>query len=102
LSERPIPSNKYVLGKGELEILRILNTNSSTKEEVLNVLLSKRILNSKAACEKAILSLKQKNLIELDNEKVDLTEAGKLQRDVLIKTGIVTEPAGEKDGKQSE
>lgn len=89
VSEKQVPLVKFVLGKGEIEILRTLKS-PRTHEKILDALLSKRVLDAKAACKKAIKSLNNKKLIEL-GEKVKLTDAGKLQREVLLMTGVITE-----------
>lgn len=90
MSEKRIPLVKFVLGKGEIEVLKILKS-PMTHEKILDALLSKRILNAKSACEIAIKSLNDKKLIHLGEKKVELTDAGKLQREVLLMTGVITE-----------
>lgn len=90
MSGKRIPSVRFVLGKGEIEVLKILKS-PATHEKILDALLSKRILDAKAACEKTIKSLNDKKLIHLGEKKVELTGAGKLQREVLLMIGIITE-----------
>ena len=81
---------KFVLGKGEIEVLKMLKS-PMPREKILDALLSKRVLNAKAACEMTIKSLNDKKLIHLGEKKVELTEAGKLQREVFLMTGIIME-----------
>ncbi|MCL2135320.1 MAG: hypothetical protein FWH37_07205 [Candidatus Bathyarchaeota archaeon] len=40
--------------------------------------------------------MNDKKLITIKDEKVELTEAGKLLRDALALTGVITIPTGEK------
>lgn len=82
--------DKWVLGKGELEVLNMLRL-SSTPEKVVDELMSRRVLNSKSACEKALKSLNDKKLVRCNEKTVELTDAGKRQREALLMTGVITE-----------
>lgn len=62
-----------------------------THEKILDALLSERILNAKAACQMSIKSLSDKKLIHLREKKVELTDAGKLQREVLLMIDVISE-----------
>lgn len=91
---------KWVLGKGEVKILQILKT-PNTPKEIEDELMSNRVLNSTAAVKTALKSLRDKNLIKYEEIYVELTDAGKLQRKVLLMTGVITEePEGSNSGKK--
>lgn len=81
---------KWVLGKGELEVLKILKT-PKTPKKIEDELMSNRVLNSRSACEKALKSLSDKKLIQYMEKSVELTDAGKCQRDALLMVGVITE-----------
>jgi hypothetical protein len=86
----PSAKPKFVLGKGEVAVIQLLKS-TSTIEDVVNLLLSKRILDAKSTCENAVKTLKDKKLISIKDRKVELTEAGNLQREVFLLTSVIIE-----------
>lgn len=81
---------KFVLGRAEVEVLNVLRS-AMTSEEIVNSFLSRRVVTSKSSAEKAIKSLTEKGLTKVSGKKVKLTDAGKMQRSVLVMIGLLTE-----------
>ena len=81
---------KFVLGKAEIKVIQFLK-EAKTNEEILDMLLSKRAVSSKSSGEKVKKSLGDKKLISKNKKEIELTDAGKLQRDVLVKIGLISE-----------
>ena len=84
---------KWVLGKGEIEILKILK-NPKTPEDIEAELRKKLVWNGNAAFKKTLNSLNDKKLTQNTEIHVALTKAGNIQRDVLVLVGVITEEAG--------
>ena len=60
------------------------------------------MIDSKYSCGIAMKSLEKKKLISLTEEELDLTEAGRLQRKVLVLIGMIVEkPEGGHIDKKS-
>jgi hypothetical protein len=71
-------------------VLKLLKA-PSTRDEMINKLLSQRILDAKGACKIALKSLNNKKLIRLSDKKMELTDTGIMQREVLLKAGIISD-----------
>jgi hypothetical protein len=79
---------KYVLGKGEIKTLELLE-NSHQIDEVVKNLLSSGIISSSSIGRDVIHTIKDKKFVESRGNELYLTEAGKLQRKVLILLGYI-------------
>jgi hypothetical protein len=82
--------DKFILGKAEIKVIEFLKV-AKTNEEIIDMLLSKRFVSSKSSGEKVKKTLLDKKLISKNKIEVRLTDAGALQRNVLVTIGLISD-----------